>query len=177
MAISISGNSHPHLHHPCPRCGYATRFKQWPTRCLCNRGCSTAELEKREHHRSTNPDHLIPSAPSPRNVPPLRIADRYVAAPPTVLPSAPTPLDVAVGHRNYVEPQDDALALRRRLSEERGRRLGYIKDENRPGLEQLMLEHRRKKLAWDAATTAHTRRAAARPASPEVSLGQRGPQR
>ena len=29
--------------------------------------------------RSTNPDHLVPSAPSPTNVPPLRIADRYAA--------------------------------------------------------------------------------------------------
>jgi hypothetical protein len=25
---------------------------------------------------STNPDHLVPSVPSPRNVPPLRISDR-----------------------------------------------------------------------------------------------------
>ena len=46
MAISISGNSHPHLHHPCPRCGYATRFKQWGIRCLCNRYCSKAELDR-----------------------------------------------------------------------------------------------------------------------------------
>ena len=29
--------------------------------------------------RSTNPNHLVPSAPSPTNVSPLRIADRYVA--------------------------------------------------------------------------------------------------
>jgi len=28
---------------------------------------------------STNPDHLIPSVPSPTSVPPLRIADRYAA--------------------------------------------------------------------------------------------------
>ncbi len=28
---------------------------------------------------STNPEHLVPSVPSPANVPPLRIADRYVA--------------------------------------------------------------------------------------------------
>ncbi len=40
-----------------------------------------ASDQKRECfvHRSTNPDHLIPSAPSPTNVPPLRIADRYMA--------------------------------------------------------------------------------------------------
>jgi hypothetical protein len=28
---------------------------------------------------TTNPDHLVPSAPSRTNVPPLRIADRYAA--------------------------------------------------------------------------------------------------
>lgn len=28
---------------------------------------------------STNPDHLLPSVPSPTNVTPLRIADRYAA--------------------------------------------------------------------------------------------------
>jgi len=28
---------------------------------------------------STNPDHFVPSVPSPTNVPALRIADRYVA--------------------------------------------------------------------------------------------------
>ena len=28
---------------------------------------------------STNPGHLVASVPSPTNVPPLRIADRYVA--------------------------------------------------------------------------------------------------
>jgi hypothetical protein len=32
--------------------------------------------------RTTNPDHLVPSAPSPTNVPPLRIADRYAAGRP-----------------------------------------------------------------------------------------------
>ena len=31
--------------------------------------------------RSTNPDHLVPSVQPPANVPPLRIADRYVARP------------------------------------------------------------------------------------------------
>ena len=29
--------------------------------------------------RTTNPDHLIPRGPSPTDVPPLQIADRYVA--------------------------------------------------------------------------------------------------
>ena len=39
--------------------------------------------ERREYvPRSTNPDRLVPSAPSPRNVPPLRIAARYGAGRP-----------------------------------------------------------------------------------------------
>ena len=32
--------------------------------------------------RTTNPDHLVPSTPSPTNVPPLRIAARYAAGRP-----------------------------------------------------------------------------------------------
>lgn len=34
--ISVNGNT-DHVHHACPRCGYATRYKQYPIRCLCNR--------------------------------------------------------------------------------------------------------------------------------------------
>ncbi|MDQ1716118.1 MAG: hypothetical protein QOJ61_2192 [Mycobacterium sp.] len=40
--------------------------------------CGRYEYRKVPMH-STNPDHLAPSAPSPTNVPPLRIADRYAA--------------------------------------------------------------------------------------------------
>jgi hypothetical protein len=36
---------------------------------------------------ATNPGHLVPSVPSPTNVPPLRIADRYAAG----RPRAPRP--------------------------------------------------------------------------------------
>jgi|SRR5208283_5069976 len=32
--------------------------------------------------RTTNPDHLVPSAPAPTNVPPLRVAARYTAGMP-----------------------------------------------------------------------------------------------
>ena len=35
MGVSARGHSDPHLHSPCPRCGYATRYKPWPTRCAC----------------------------------------------------------------------------------------------------------------------------------------------
>jgi hypothetical protein len=37
MGLSVSGLVDPHLHHPCLRCGYATRYKQWPTPCLCSK--------------------------------------------------------------------------------------------------------------------------------------------
>ena len=40
--------------------------------------CSRYNYRKCLTH-STNPDHLIPSVPSPPTVPPLRIADRYAA--------------------------------------------------------------------------------------------------
>ena len=46
---------------------------------------SLAALDKRRECsviHLTNPDHLIPSVPSPKNVPPLRIADRYAAGRP-----------------------------------------------------------------------------------------------
>ena len=44
-----------------------------------------AALEDRHEcyaHRTTNPDHLVPSAGSPTSVPPLRIAARYAAGRP-----------------------------------------------------------------------------------------------
>ena len=46
---------------------------------------SLAALDKRrECHviRSTNPDHLVPSAPSPTNVSPLRVTTRYAVGRP-----------------------------------------------------------------------------------------------
>jgi hypothetical protein len=40
--------------------------------------CSRYDYRKCLTH-STNPDHLVPSVPSPTNVPPLRMAARYAA--------------------------------------------------------------------------------------------------
>jgi hypothetical protein len=40
--------------------------------------CGRYEYRKVRVH-STNPDHLVPRAASPTNVPPLQIADRYAA--------------------------------------------------------------------------------------------------
>ena len=79
MAISISGNSHYHLHHPCPRCGYATRFKQWGIRCLCNRHCSKDELNPPP--RRNLADDLPVGHPSG---PPLQIAPRYATGRPRI---------------------------------------------------------------------------------------------
>lgn len=36
MGESVRGNTDPHLHWPCPRCGYATRYQQWPVTCACS---------------------------------------------------------------------------------------------------------------------------------------------
>jgi hypothetical protein len=48
--IDIHGHSNPHLHGPCPVCGYATRYKQFgPMRCLCNRYWTK---EAQEAHRA-----------------------------------------------------------------------------------------------------------------------------
>jgi len=35
--IDIHGHSHSYLHRPCSVCGYATRSRQYPIRCACNR--------------------------------------------------------------------------------------------------------------------------------------------
>ncbi len=86
MGVSIHGTVHPHLHNPCPRCGYATRFKQFgPIRCVCSQASGIrsisqwslanenvieirAELEQRNAalHQF---DH--------NRIPPLQIATRY----------------------------------------------------------------------------------------------------
>lgn len=36
MGVSVRGLSDRHLHSACPRCGFATRFKQWPIKCACS---------------------------------------------------------------------------------------------------------------------------------------------
>ena len=87
MAISISGNSHPHLHHPCPRCGYATRFKQFgPIRCLCSKtrefrsGPQTSLANEHvEEIWAEQEKNAALGTRVPTNVPPLRIADQYAA--------------------------------------------------------------------------------------------------
>ncbi len=40
--------------------------------------CGRYDYQRCPTH-STNPDHVVPSAPSPTNVLPLQIADRYAA--------------------------------------------------------------------------------------------------
>jgi hypothetical protein len=83
MGVSAGGHTDPHLHAPCPRCGYATRYKQWPTKCAC----SDAERQKAT---STSPNvKNIWAEQEAKNadlrkidhshIRPLHIADRYVA--------------------------------------------------------------------------------------------------
>ena len=51
--VSINGVT-DHVHHPCPRCGFATRYKQWPIGCLCNK--------YEPHHRTPEPCRTGPGA-------------------------------------------------------------------------------------------------------------------
>jgi hypothetical protein len=51
MGVSVRGQTDPHLHSLCPRCGYATRYKQWPTKCAC----SNAERQK----ATSTPPHVV----------------------------------------------------------------------------------------------------------------------
>ena len=80
MGVSIHGTVHPHLHSPCPRCGYATRFKQWPTPCLCAHPHpmkSTYVIEIwAEQEQKNAAQHQIDYY---SHIPLLRIADRYAA--------------------------------------------------------------------------------------------------
>ena len=60
-----------------------------PTEAFMGSARSVFNLAARDERRecralhSTNPDHLIPSKPSPTNLPPLRIAARYADGRPT----------------------------------------------------------------------------------------------
>jgi hypothetical protein len=40
-------NAHDPYHTLCPVCGRPTRFKQWPTRCACDRGKRVTRNERR----------------------------------------------------------------------------------------------------------------------------------
>jgi hypothetical protein len=96
MGVSIRGHSDPHLHSPCPRCGYATRYKQFgPMRCACpnpkprprrvicsvtlTEHCPYEGEEEKGSECKNLADDLPPGSPSG---PPLRIAARYAAGRP-----------------------------------------------------------------------------------------------
>ena len=50
MGVSVHGTVHPHLHSPCPVCGYARRFKQFgPIPCACSPDCPPISPRAREH--------------------------------------------------------------------------------------------------------------------------------
>jgi ribosomal protein L37E len=82
MGVSVWGTTHPHLHHPCQRCGYATRFKQWPTPCLCTHGQPMKNVHVEEIWAEQEQKNAALRTRVPTNVPPLRIADRYAAGRP-----------------------------------------------------------------------------------------------
>jgi hypothetical protein len=87
MGASVRGNSDPHLHSPCPRCGYATRYKQWPVTCACSNaqrqkirttpGAHVVEIWA-EQERKNAELHKIDQS----YIPVLRIAARYAAGRP-----------------------------------------------------------------------------------------------
>ena len=81
--LSAAGNELLHNHTPCERCGFATRYKQWPIRCRCNqhsaewkrmmaRACVTRVVEpiwaEQEQKNAALP---VPTGP------PLALAPRY----------------------------------------------------------------------------------------------------
>jgi hypothetical protein len=83
MGVSVRGHTDPRLHSPCPRCGYATRFKQWPTKC--------ARSDAGRQKATSTPPYVIeiwaeqealdaarewPAGPA------LRVAPRYAAGRP-----------------------------------------------------------------------------------------------
>jgi hypothetical protein len=77
MGVSINGAVHPQLHHPCQRCGYATRFKQWPTPCLCAHpqpmeNTYVGEIQAEQEQKNAALHQIDYS-----HIPLLRIADRY----------------------------------------------------------------------------------------------------
>ena len=87
MGVSVRVHSDLHLHSPCPQCGYATRYKQWPITCAC----SNAQRQKirttpaphvveiwAEQERKNAELHQI----NHRHIGPLRTAERYAAGGP-----------------------------------------------------------------------------------------------
>ena len=49
--VSINGVT-DHVHHPCPVCGYATRYKQFgPIRCACNRYWTKEAMEAHKRYQ------------------------------------------------------------------------------------------------------------------------------
>ena len=59
------------------------RKPSWAVREVCSTGGAVQRRRECRALHSTNPDHLIPSKPSPTNRPPLRIAARYADGRPT----------------------------------------------------------------------------------------------
>ena len=50
--LSASGSDLRHLHTTCPRCGFATRFKQFPLRCACIQDEEWRQMMAQHSHQS-----------------------------------------------------------------------------------------------------------------------------
>jgi hypothetical protein len=53
MGVSIRGHSDLHFHSPCPQCGCATRYKQWPITCACS------NIEREKIRATSAPPHVV----------------------------------------------------------------------------------------------------------------------
>lgn len=87
MGVSVRGLSDLHLHHPCPQCGFASRYKQWPIACACSKA-------QRQKIRATPDAHVVEiwAQREAKNaelrmrdctyIPPMRVGARYAAGRP-----------------------------------------------------------------------------------------------
>lgn len=88
MGVSVRGLSDPHLHSPCPQCGYATRFKQWTVKCACSNDTQHQKIStiSDAHVLEIWAEQDAKNAELRKidfsHVRPLRIAERYAAGRP-----------------------------------------------------------------------------------------------
>lgn len=83
MVVSVRGHSVPHFHFPCTRCGYATRYKQWPTTCACSGVQAQSATVPAVHVLEIWAEQEANNAELRKidysHIPPLRISARYAA--------------------------------------------------------------------------------------------------
>lgn len=79
MGVSATGAAHPHLHSPCPRCGYATAFKQWAIRCACSDAERRRAIQRRrvQIQDEQEPENVERTKVDSSHIVSLRVIDRY----------------------------------------------------------------------------------------------------